>query len=388
MAKKTNNIRRKFNKREHFRVSEAASLAGVSTKTIREWCHKGHLPGSFQIITKKTKTHGRWAIPKNVLWEKVEEHNSANAISYMGHRYPHQLYITWLMIQTRFSYPAVRERLRKCGLSCLPAKDFNNFKYYLMAMIRPSYPRVALAMKKDLIRPLCLDDRDMIGVCELLDLKEIRDDPNCIPWAIFKKPLARWHLDVMLHRSVNDDEIIQLLEGKFRIKMCVDEIDIYRKYIYDTLSMTSENIEDYIYSLNFSEEQTFKSNLLTCSTNTMRIELGLDDKEDDENEIRHIFRRTIGALDEYFNNNKGNLDLKEIKAGSQTIMQLQKHLKDVLSSSSAPGEAIADAYKGMVEEYEVDETHDAIPIDKLEEPIVRGKNLDDNGDEVKDGSAG
>lgn len=388
MASKHKCNKHKFNRREHYKVPEAASVAGVTRKTIREWCYKGELPGSFQIFTQKTKTHGRWAIPKSVLMDKVEAYNSEKTNIYMGHRYPHQLYITWLMIQTRFSYPLVKDKLRKLGLSCLPAKDFNNFKSYLMALIKPSFPRVALAMRTDLSRILSLDSPEMVAVCEMLEVKDMLDDPDCIPWIVFRQPLARWHLDILLHRSINHDEIKEYMEGKFKIDLKVDEIETYRKYLYDVIGMTNENIEDYIYGLEFTEEQTVKSQYLTCSLNTLRVEFGLDDSEDDEGEIKYALRRAVQALDEYYNVNKGNLDLRDIKAGSQTIMALQKHLKEVLSSDTAPGQAVADAYKDMAEEYEIDDNLDAIPIDKLEEDIVRGKNFDDNGeDEVKDGSA-
>jgi len=377
-------IVRKFNPRLQYRAKEAASYLGINYATLKNWLKDGKVPSAFKTGGGK----GVWAIPKLALDDLAKSHHAEYKLHYLGKKYPHQDLILWFMIKHRFKYMPVRINIEKYGLQMIDLTDFEVFKKYTVARINLVNENLAKSIKVDYGPALHLNSKDIMSACDDLDVGELYDDDDIVPWRLFGRPFVRWDVDCLCSRGMSDEQIRNFIIEKHDMELQIDEISYWRKFIFNWGTLTESQKKEYIIDLPMDESH-YKMELIFCSPSMFRVKMGLQTEEEQMDHAKFIIHSAMDELHaRMLMSGKGNMDPSAFKSFADSVFKGQDRI-DKLKSGGDAIKDIVDSYKNVDPSHEVEADVDAINIDQLEGNIMSSKpKADKESEDESNASAG
>jgi len=371
--KKVNKHIKKFNKKRHFTVKQAANEIGVSRQQIHNWIASGVLNTAFKYAKGTSQVENFWAVYKYNVQDVKESHRSAYGGQYISEVLPHHRFIIYSLVVSRFNYSRANDFCSRYGLRFVSRKSCENLIKYLCNRIKTFSPAVCAAIRAENFGLFNFDDPEWNIIMDDLEIKSLYDDFDGIPWGVFSQPITKYSMDVCVARLSND-EVQQYFKERFDIELTRDEIAMYRNYIFDTRIMTKDQVEMYM-SMISPEESSFKRGLLRGSMQAFKYKLGITDQYDLKDSAIH--RHSV--MNELFDIVAEDVEdpLMRYKA-TGAITGLNKgaidNEKQIYEHEDRKPEltGVDNTLNKVKLDFKVEEKNDAIPIDEYEGNIMSG----------------
>jgi len=385
MATKKNKRLKRFNPTKHYTVADAADKIGVSRQQVRRWLESGALHTAFKYAKGKSNKESFWAVFKYDVQEMKEKHKAAYGGEYHSEQFPHQRFITYCLVMRRFAYGPAKDMCNRYGLRFLSEKSCQNYVKYTCSKIKPYSPSISAAIRSKNYSIFNFEDDIWKMLFEILEIKELHEDFEAIPWRLFEQPVMKWHMDACVTRLAND-EVMHFIEQRFKTQLTSDEVTMYRKYIFDQRVMTKDQIEMYL-NIVSPDEASFKRGLLRGSMKAFKYKIGLSDDYDrmDSAVHRHIvlndvFDMVAEDAEDPLTRYKATSALTGINKGAldndKQIIEHEDRNVDVTG--------IEKTIQNISLKFQVEEKYDAIPMDQYDGKIMSGNVKKDNhGEEEK-----
>jgi len=395
--KKTNKHIKRFNEKRHYTVADAAHVIGVSRQQIHKWIDSGVLNSAFKYAKPRSNKENFWAVYKWNVKEVKEKHRAAYGGEYISDTFPHHRFIIYSVVVSRFNYSMSKDFCERYGLHFISKGSCMNLIKYLSNRIKPYSSTIAAAVTTKNFTLFNYDDPEWEPIMKDLEIWELYQDFDGIPWTIFTQNITKHFMDVCVTRLSND-EVQQFFHERFDIDLTLHEISMYRNYIFDTRIMKKSQIELYLDTIG-PDEASFKRGMLRGDMASFKYKIGLTDRYEMKDSTIH--RHSV--INEKFDMIADDVDspLTRYKAAGalssfgKSAIDHEKQIYEHEDRNPAADGAEGTIQK-MILDYRVEEKNDAISMDQYAEEyggkIISGnakkKYGENNGDKDENNGAG
>lgn len=241
---------------------------------------------------------------------------------------PHDLYIRYLVTKGCDSLGAVNHELEQLDLTQIEHKDFERHYNFVEASVPPAVLKQSASKRYE---------KKFLRWMEVLGLKEIWLAEG--PWAK-KEMMGVWKLlygclsdkmltltmNALLVKIPNDQEISEIINGRFSAMLMPAHIALYRKYFFDCAKMTRQDWKSHLTSCGPQEKHLYFI-ALTEKLDVLKTELELPAVISVASSLQYLFTKSFQKSKQYLNSSTPEAN-KEARAWiSQTMALADKYEK-------------------------------------------------------------
>lgn len=378
-------MRKKLNSKSHYTTKEAAAALKVSTAFINRLCNEGKLPRSYRYCGNQGRgLRFRWAVDKNSLQKYKLERNAYKHRTYNGTLFPHLRYVKYCILWEGFSYELAKKKARKLGLPYLNEDDHAAMCTLIMRIVKDYDEKLEKSLRYGIKENNSFSNPAWGSIFKQLEIEEIFENPDKIPWCILKDDIAHWTLDCCFLHLVSNAEIVQLMLEKFGYEISLPQVAMYKDYFCDFNPMTDLDVKVYMSHLN-PREKRFKEDMKNISSDIFRHKVGIDLNYDQAKvldglakraeEMAHRAAASIGKDDV-----DAEKSVKLMKDYAKAIKDYRGLSWDAEDRSGGIKGARNAAEAAIKLKFEIEQDKKAIPLDQLEGKIMSSKPKEKTGD--------
>lgn len=241
---------------------------------------------------------------------------------------PHDLYIRYLVTKGCDSQGAVNSELAKLGLPRIEMEDFMRHYNAVDAALPPAIMKQASTKKYEM---------KFFKWMEVIGLKEIWIAEG--PWAK-KEMVGAWKLLIgcladpklvltlnsMLVKVNNDQEISEIINGRFSAMLMPAHVALYRKYFFDCTKMTRADWKGYLANCTAVEKHLYFT-ALTESLDVLKTELELPANVSVASSLQYLLMKAFQKSKHYLKSSTPESNREARAWISQTISLADKYEK-------------------------------------------------------------